>query len=61
VLDKLASLQMLDVHFPTTDGRELIFTRHTEPRRITSCSWRSCDGRFPASPARITAKRAVEL
>ncbi len=24
-------MQMLDVHFPTTDGRELIFTRHTEP------------------------------
>jgi len=30
-LDKLAAMQMLDVHFPTTDGRELIFTRYTEP------------------------------
>jgi hypothetical protein len=30
-LEKLAAMQMLDVHFPTTDGRELIFTRYTEP------------------------------
>ncbi|MGE0007433.1 MAG: hypothetical protein AB7S92_17825 [Parvibaculaceae bacterium] len=27
VLDKLAAVQMLDVHFPTTDGRILILTR----------------------------------
>ncbi len=31
VLDKLAEIKMLDVHFPTTDGRTLILTRHTEP------------------------------
>ena len=31
VLDKLAGIHMLDVHFPTTDGRTLILTRHTEP------------------------------
>jgi hypothetical protein len=30
VLDKLAGIQMLDVHFPTTDGRTLILTRYTE-------------------------------
>jgi transposase len=30
VLDKLASIQMLDVHFPTTDGRTLILSRYTE-------------------------------
>jgi transposase len=30
VLDKLAAVQMLDVHFPTTDGRTLVLTRHTE-------------------------------
>jgi transposase len=30
VLDKFAAIQMLDVHFPTTDGRTLILTRHTE-------------------------------
>jgi len=30
VLDKFAAIQMLDVHFPTTDGRTLIMSRHTE-------------------------------
>jgi transposase len=30
VLDKFAAIQMLDVHFPTTDGRTLILTRRTE-------------------------------
>jgi hypothetical protein len=30
VLDKLAGIQMLDVHFPTTDGRTLILSRYTE-------------------------------
>jgi len=24
-------MQLLDVHFPTTDGHELIFTRYTQP------------------------------
>ena len=31
VLDKFAAIQMLDVHFPTTDGRTLILSRYTEP------------------------------
>jgi len=29
VLEKLSAIQMLDVHFPTTDGRTLVFTRYT--------------------------------
>ena len=24
-------MQMIDVHLPTTDGRELLLTRYTEP------------------------------
>jgi len=31
VLDKFATIQMLDVKFPTTDGRTLILSRYTEP------------------------------
>jgi transposase len=31
VLEKLAAIQMLDVEFPTTDGRCLVMPRHTEP------------------------------
>src|SRR6202451_3809430 len=30
VLDKFAAVQILDVHFPTTDGRTLILSRYTE-------------------------------
>ena len=30
MLEKLAAIQMLDVHFPTTDGRKLILSRYTE-------------------------------
>jgi hypothetical protein len=30
VLDKFAAIQMLDVHFPTTEGRTLILSRYTE-------------------------------
>lgn len=31
VLDKFATIQMLDVKFPTTDGRTLMLSRYTEP------------------------------
>ena len=33
VLEKLGSIQMLDVILPTTDGRRLVMPRHTEPER----------------------------
>ena len=31
VLEKMAAMQMIDVHLPTTDGREVILTRYTQP------------------------------
>ena len=31
VLDHLGKLQMIDVHLPTTDGRDLLLRRRTEP------------------------------
>jgi transposase len=31
VFEKFAAMQMIDVHLPTTDGRELVLTRYTEP------------------------------
>ena len=31
VLGKFAAVQMIDVHVPTTDGRELLLTRYTQP------------------------------
>jgi hypothetical protein len=32
-LTKFAAMQMIDVHLPTTDGREIVLTRYTEPER----------------------------
>ena len=56
VLEKFAAVQMIDVHLPTTDGRELVLTRYTEPEpelsllaRTNSSS--SCPpNRHPKSP-----------
>ena len=30
-VEKFAAVQMIDVHLPTTDGRELLLTRYTQP------------------------------
>lgn len=55
-LDKLQAMQMLDVHFPTSDGRELIFTRYTEPESdqqllLAKLGWTLP----PQAPPKITA------
>ena len=31
VLEKFAAMQMLDVRIPTSDGREVLLTRYTQP------------------------------
>jgi transposase len=31
VLEKFAAVQMIDVHLPTTDGREVVLSRYTQP------------------------------
>ena len=33
VLDKLSAIQMIDVHLPTTDNRQLIMPRYTQPEK----------------------------
>jgi transposase len=57
VLDKFAAIQMLDVHFPTTDGRELVFRRYTQPEKdqkllLAQLGWELP----PQPPPRITAR-----
>ena len=62
VLEKFAAIQMLDVHFPTTDGRELIFTRYTQPEPDQQLLLAHLGWRLPTQPPpRITAKRAVHM
>ena len=57
VLDKFAAMQMVDVHFPTTDGRELIFRRYTQPEKDQKMILKQLRWELPQQPPpRITAK-----
>ena len=56
VLDKFAAIQMIDVHFPTTDGRTLILSRYTEPTADQKILLKQLNLVMPAQPPpRITA------
>jgi transposase len=61
VLEKFGRMQMMDVHFPTTDGRELLFVRYTQPEKdqqllLAQMNWQLP----PQSPPKITAKGDLE-
>ena len=58
VLEKFATVQMLDVHLPTTDGREIILTRHTQPEKELQLLLDQLQLTLPPQPPpRITAPR----
>jgi len=60
VLDKLAAVQMLDVQFPTTDGRTLILSRYTELNADQKLLVKQLNlGLPPQPPPRITAPRQL--
>jgi transposase len=60
VLDKLAAIQMLDVHFPITDGRTLILSRHTELDADQKLLVHQLNLELPPQPPpRITAAQPV--
>jgi hypothetical protein len=50
VLDKLATIQMLDVWFPTTDGRWLVMPRYTEPEPGQALLLHKLKLRLPTQP-----------
>ena len=50
VLDKFATIQMLDVHFPTTDGRTLILSRYTHPEPDNRLLLEQLNLTLPAQP-----------
>jgi transposase len=57
LLEKFAALQMLDVHFPTTDERELIFRRYTQPEKDHKMLLAQLGWELPAqSPPRISQR-----
>ena len=62
VLEKFGRMQMMDVHFPTTDGRDILFVRYTQPEKdhqliLAQMNWELP----PQSPPRITAKGELEI
>jgi hypothetical protein len=50
MLEKFAAMQMIDVHLPTTDGRELVLTRYTEPEPELSLLLNKLKLELPAQP-----------
>jgi len=62
VLEKFGTMQMLDVHFPTTDGRELIFRRYTQPEVDQKLLLEQLKLTLPQQPPpRLSAKRELEM
>jgi len=62
VIEKLATIQMLDVCVPTTDGRELLLTRHTEPSMDVALLLEHLNLSLPPQPPpkiRYPAKQSV--
>ena len=60
VLDKFAAVQMLDVHFPTTDGRTLILSRYTQLTADQKLLARRLKLDLPPQPPpRITAPEKI--
>ena len=50
VLDKMAAIQMVDVHLPTTDGRTVILSRYTEPESDQALLLQMLKLRLPGQP-----------
>jgi len=60
VLEKFATIQMIDVHIPTTDGRELSLTRYTQPEPEIKLLLEKLSLTLPAqAPPKITAEEVA--
>ena len=56
ILEKFSTLQMVDVHLPTADGRHLTLPRHTQPTRDHQLLLHQLKLRLPEQPLpRISA------
>lgn len=60
VLEKFAAVQLIDVHMPTTDGRELQLTRYTQPEPELQLLLERLRLELPAQPPpKITAAQVA--
>ena len=61
VLEKFGTMQMIDVHVPTSDGREPILSRYTQPEAEQKMSLVKLKLKLPAQPPpKITAQSLAE-
>ncbi len=57
VIEKFKKMQMLDVHLPTTDGKQLILTRYTQPEKEHKMLLNQMKLNLPKQPPpKITSK-----
>jgi hypothetical protein len=60
-LEKFAAVQMIDVHLPTADGREIVLTRYTQPEPELQLLINQLKLRLPSQPPpKITAAALVQ-
>jgi hypothetical protein len=60
VLEKFAALPMVDVHLPTTDGREIILTRYTQPEPDVALLLQQLKLQLPPQPPpRLNAQQEL--
>jgi hypothetical protein len=60
VLEKFRTMQMIDVHLPTTDGRKVILSRYTQPEPELRILLKQLRMSLPEQPPpRVTAKGEV--
>jgi transposase len=60
VLEKFGSIQMIDVHLPTTDGRKVIMSRYTQPEQEIQMLLKQLRLSLPNQPPpRVTARGEV--
>lgn len=62
ILAKLSEIQMIDVHLPTTDGKQVVLSRYTQPEKDVSMLL-ACLGLTlpPQAPPRIYSSGKVDL
>ena len=59
---KFAAMEMLDVHFPTADGRKLILRRYTKPEKDQAILLQQLKLELPPqAPPQITAAKKLIL
>ena len=59
VLEKFRTVQMIDVHLPTTDGRTVIMSRYTQPEPELQILLKQLRLSFPNQPSPRVAVNAT--